>query len=439
MEVHAFTAQLIDTGAESAALQDALADAGCLDIEVASHGTLLSVANDPTLDLVVVAVHRGDCAALRRIVAARQGVRVVAVCDESDIDAAFAAGAAQCVTRPVRRRELAGRIRDTMRGNAATRTTVRERAMSETIAALQREKQDLERLACVDPLTGVANRRHALELLAAEWARCTRDHRPLAVVMIDLDCFHAYNENYGHPGGDRCLALVTDAMVRCLRRPSDFLGRYGGEEFMAILPNTDAVGARIVAERLRAAVENLGLPHIGSVCSPVVTITAGFASIRVLPEDSADRLIAAADASLLEAKSLGRNRVGGHAPLVKPSRVSAQRWERYAPVYVDPWYADQITAFLDSVENEARSHVDNLHRGERGSGIALRRLEEKSRRFELTAVGMLLRDLATAVREAEPALLRAAADELVQYVMHVQVVYRRTCEDHLQISVARTG
>ena len=140
------------------------------------------------------------------------------------------------------------------------RSRLRERKLSDTIAVLQREKQDLERLVCVDALTGVANRRHTMELLAAEWKRCVREQRPLAIVMIDLDYFHAYNERYGHPGGDACLQRVADAMVRALRRPSDYLGRYGGEEFMAVLPNTDAVGAKIVAERLRAAVEALAIP-----------------------------------------------------------------------------------------------------------------------------------------------------------------------------------
>jgi diguanylate cyclase (GGDEF)-like protein len=323
--------------------------------------------------------------------------------------------------------------------NAGERNANRERKLSDTIAALQREKQDLERLVCVDSLTGVANRRHAMELLAAEWKRCARDQRPIALVMIDLDCFHAYNEQYGHPGGDACLQRVADAMVRALRRPSDFLGRYGGEEFMAVLPNTDAVGAKIVAERLRAVVEALAIPHTGSICSRVVTITAGFAAIRVLPQDTEEKLIAAADASLLEAKRHGRNTVGGYAPLVRSSRVSAQRWERYAPVYVDPWFADRIPSFLDAVQHDVRSLFATLRAGERGSGIALKRLDESALRFGLPMVSILLRDLATAVREADIGQVRAAAEELVQYVTHVQVIYRRTPDLGASSEMARTA
>ena len=99
--------------------------------------------------------------------------------------------------------------------------------------------------------------------------------------MVDLDIFHAYDELYGHIGGDTCLQRVCEAMARSLRRPSDLLGRYRGEEFI-VVSNTDAVGAQIVAERIRASVTALAIPHASSSCSNVVTITAGFASVRVI-------------------------------------------------------------------------------------------------------------------------------------------------------------
>ena len=427
--VHAFSAQLIDADPFSRhVIQDALADAGCLDIDVADRRALVAGCSEIKPDVVIACVQRGDCAPVQRVTNFYDGVPVIAICDEDDIDGAFAAGATYCATRPVRRRELAGRIREAVRRkrNANTQVDIRERKLSDTIAILQREKQDLERLVCVDALTGIANRRHTMDLLTAEWRRSVREQRPLAIIMIDLDFFHAYNERYGHPGGDACLQRVADAMVRALRRPSDYLGRYGGEEFMAVLPNTDSIGAKIVAERLRAAVEALALPHEGSQCSPHVTITVGFAAIRVLPDDVMERLIAAADASLLEAKRGGRNRVGGYAPLTRPSRVSAQRWERYAPAYVDPWFASSIPAFLEQVQQDVRSLVDNLRNGERSGGLALKRLDEQALRFGLPAVSLLLRDVAAAVRDGDQRLLRAAADELVQYVSHVQIVYRRT-------------
>lgn len=439
--MHAFSAQLIDADPESCrVIQDALADAGCLDVDIIERTALVAGCLEVTPDLVVVCVQRGDCAPVQRVTNFYDGVPVVAICDEVDIDGAFAAGATYCATRPVRRRELAGRIREAIRRKraATSQSCIRERKLSDTIATLQREKQDLERLVCVDALTGIANRRHAMDLLAAEWKRCVREQRPLAIVMIDLDYFHAYNDRYGHPGGDTCLQRVTDAMVRALRRPSDFLGRYGGEEFMAVLPNTDAVGAKIVAERLRAAVEALQLPHEGSQCSKHVTITVGFASIRVLPDDVMERLIAAADASLLEAKRHGRNRVGGYAPLVRPSRMSNQRWDRYAPAYVDPWFASRVPGFLEEVQHDVRALIDNLRGGERVSGLALKRLDEQALRYGLPAISLLLREVATAAREGDQPLLRASADELLQYVSHVQIVYRRT-PDVIGEPIARTA
>jgi diguanylate cyclase (GGDEF)-like protein len=417
--VHAFSAQLIDADAEdTGVIQDALADAGCLDLVV---GTQRGKA-----DLVIVCVQGGYCAPLQRVTNSYDHVPVMAVCDEADIDAAFAAGATYCATRPVRRRELAGRIREALRRRQPNdQVATRERALADTIAVLQREKQALQRLVCVDPLTGIANRRHTMDLLSAEWKRCVREQRALAIVMIDLDYFHAYNEHYGHPGGDTCLQRVADEMVRSLHRPSDYLGRYGGEEFISVLPNTDAVGAKIVAERLRASVAALELPHAGSQCSPHVTITVGFAAICVLPDDRMERLIAAADASLLEAKRSGRNRVGGYAPLVRPGRISTQRWAQYPPEYVDPWFANRVPAFLQQIQHDIRAFVDSPSIDHRAGAVCVKRLDEHAQQLGLATVSDLLRDLGKA---SDHAGLRAAADELLHYVSHVQIVYRRTSE-----------
>lgn len=439
--VPGFIAQLVDVEAECVGVvREALGESGCLDMDASANvGSILLARSERVQPLlVVIAIHRGNITGLQRLAGSSPPIPTVAVCDEIDVDLAFAAGATQVVTRPARRRELAGRIREAMRDrNANERRASRERTMSDAIVALQREKQHLERLVCVDPLTGIANRRHAMELLSSEWRRAAREQLPIALVMLDLDCFHAYNEQYGHLGGDDCLQRAADAMVRCLRRPSDFLGRYGGEEFMAVLPNTDAVGAKIVAERLRAAVEALGIPHATSSCANVVTTTVGFASIRVMANDAPEQLIAAADAALLQAKSFGRNRVGGVAPLVRPSRVSAQMWERYQPVYVDPWFADRVPPFLANVQQELSALLESVRYGERRSGLSMRRLRNSAHELGLFPVEMLIHDVEVALREAELPTLRNAMDELFQYVTHVQVVYRRTEDaDHAASVVA---
>ncbi|MDB4960112.1 MAG: putative response regulator [Myxococcales bacterium] len=416
-----------DDASQDACIRHALSDAGCLDIETASSEHALLGDPDPTPDLIVVDVPAVGSGVLQRLVARFREVPIVALCSASTMDVAFAAGVADCAVQPIRADELRSRLRKTLRfRNENVRRTHRERKMSDAIAALQQEKQDLERLVCVDPLTGVANRRHTFALLEAEWRRAARERLALGVVMIDLDCYHSYNEQYGHLGGDTCLQRVTEAMVTCLRRPSDFLGRYGGEEFIAVLPNTDAVGAKIVSERLRSSVEALAIPHAASMCSQVVTITAGFASLRVLGDLSVDRLVAAADAALLRAKAQGRNQVGGDAPLTRPSRVSGQMWQRFAPVFADPWFADRIPHFLDDVRDEVRGISHALHTGHLDHvRKAAQALKLSAVEFGFLEIGRHAAALEHGVDLGHHETLRHSAEELLQYVTHVQVVYRR--------------
>lgn len=425
-----FKAVIIESEqATSEVVHEALADAGCVDIEALSIDAAVELVTHRTNlpDVLVMYVDGKAMPRLHDLARADRDLPIVAICDEQDIDAVHLAGATESVTRPLRRRELIGRIRCAVRSRTEARhRATQERRMSDTIVALQREKHDLERLVCVDALTGVANRRHALSLLAAEWRRSSREHQPLGLVMIDLDCFHSFNEHYGHLGGDRCLQLVCEAMVKCLRRPSDYLGRYGGEEFIAVLPNTDAVGAKIVAERLRACVEGLVIPHEASQCARVVTITAGFASLRVTTDISMDRLIAAADGALMRAKTQGRNRIEGDAPLMRPARVSAQRWQRFEPVVADPWFADRIPAFLSEAHEGARQIAEALRSDEplqiaRIAGL----LRSRAKDLCLPLVEQLVTDLQKAATASDVAAARHAVDELVEYVTHVQVIYRR--------------
>jgi two-component system chemotaxis family response regulator WspR len=410
-------------------LGGALADAGCVDLQTASYPEALELLESGSrpFDIIVLDLTESHLKDVQRMSRAAGDLPLLVLCDERHVDSVLLAGAAECVTKPVRTRELLGRVRVALRSRAEERHQAqRERRMSEKIEELQRVKASLERQACVDPLTGVANRRHALSLLDSEWRRSLRDHSPLGVVMIDLDCYHAYNEQYGHLGGDECLGRVAEAMVKCLRRPSDLLGRYGGEEFIASLPGTDAVGAKIVAERLRASVEALAIPHIASRCGTVVTITAGFASFRPTSDLTMDRLIAAADNALLRAKAQGRNRVEGDAPLVRPTRVSAQRWQRFEPVLADPWLADRIPSLLDEAHAGARTIVDALRTDDPRTILRTATpLLAAARELGMPVLEKLLADLEHAASTSELATAREAADELIQYVTHVQVIYRR--------------
>jgi diguanylate cyclase (GGDEF)-like protein len=416
---------------EASEVRDALTEAGCAEIETASHADAPVRVQAQRPDLVLFELAGSNIPTLQRLVRVDRELPILVLCEDRHVESALRAGAFECVTTPVRQRELVGRLRHVVRTGKDTRRRVtRDRKISDALIALKREKEDLERLVCVDALTGIANRRHALALLEAEWRRSSREHQPLGLVMIDLDCYHAYNEQYGHLGGDACLQKVCEAMVKCLRRPSDYLGRYGGEEFMAVLPNTDAVGAKLVAERLRAAVEELQIPHAASMCGRVVTITAGFASLHVTSDLTMDKLIAAADGALLRAKAAGRNRVGGDAPLVRPSRQSPQSWLRWDPVIADPWFVERIPGFLTEAHAGARAIVQYLRDDDMlGIERTAAALRAAAGSLGLGVVEKLVGELERAGRSCDVTTAREAADELIQYVTHVQVVYRRPTEE----------
>jgi diguanylate cyclase (GGDEF)-like protein len=184
-----------------------------------------------------------------------------------------------------------------------------EDALAEVNAQLAEANRALEALALRDGLTGLANRRGFDAQLAEEWRRAGRQRFPIALVLFDIDCFKLFNDCYGHLAGDDCLRQVCDAVVALARRPGDFAARYGGEELAVLLPGTDDAGAALIAEQMRAAVERLGIRHLGSR-EGVVTISAGVAAL--VPAGGGEKphdLVAAADCALYQAKTAGRNRV----------------------------------------------------------------------------------------------------------------------------------
>lgn len=161
--------------------------------------------------------------------------------------------------------------------------------------------------AMQDPLTGLANRRHIDEALGTEFRRSQRLQLPLGILMLDIDRFKALNDTNGHPAGDICIRAVADAIRAVLRRPSDLAGRYGGEEFAILLPNTDEAGVAVTAERVRRGVQELGLVHPGSEFG-IVTISVGGAAIMPpIGNIGPAAFVEAADAALYAAKRGGRN------------------------------------------------------------------------------------------------------------------------------------
>jgi diguanylate cyclase (GGDEF)-like protein/PAS domain S-box-containing protein len=190
--------------------------------------------------------------------------------------------------------------------------TVTVRDITERKVAEQRvadERRKLQGLAFRDGLTGLFNRRYFDRELEHQWRPEARADSPrfVALLMVDIDAFKHYNDHYGHQGGDDCLRTIAQAIASAARRPTDVVARYGGEEFALLLGDTDQQGALIVAERVRATVENLRIPHRACPAG-VVTVSVGAAAQRPGEGGDGSGLVAAADRALYTAKREGRNR-----------------------------------------------------------------------------------------------------------------------------------
>lgn len=187
-------------------------------------------------------------------------------------------------------------------------------AVVETLRDVTEQKltqMALQSLAEKDGLTNLANRRCFDQGLEANWLHAQRENTWLSLLIIDVDHFKSYNDTYGHPRGDECLRTVARTIGDQVFRPADLPARYGGEEFALILPGTDFRGAEEVAERLRAAVYDLNIPHGSNAIAQRVTVSVGIASIIPPLDQGAEILVAAADKALYSAKNAGRNKVVG--------------------------------------------------------------------------------------------------------------------------------
>lgn len=200
----------------------------------------------------------------------------------------------------------------------AVSTRVRHLRRNETrlIALVKDRTEELEaaynvlkQVSLTDALTSLANRRHFEEHIEGEWRRAYRSQHYLAVLLLDVDWFKRYNDRYNHQKGDDCLRRVGAAIQRCVYRQGDLASRYGGEEFVVVLPACDTAAAMQVGENIRRSVAAEAIPHEASTVAPHVTVSIGVAA--VIPEHSMHwtALVAAADAALYQAKHLGRNRV----------------------------------------------------------------------------------------------------------------------------------
>ncbi|MGI5964103.1 MAG: GGDEF domain-containing protein [Lawsonibacter sp.] len=175
---------------------------------------------------------------------------------------------------------------------------------------LEEANQKLEKLSQTDSLTGIFNRSVFDRTIRAEWDRCKLHHSPLSLIMVDIDIFKAYNDNYGHQAGDDCIRWVAQSLRACVKRSSDIVARYGGDEFAVILPHVNRDTALQFADQIRKKVLELAIPHPFSPVSPYLTISAGVQTLIPSDELSIEKLIRTADQALYEAKKEHNEVVG---------------------------------------------------------------------------------------------------------------------------------
>ncbi|MDP2804684.1 MAG: diguanylate cyclase [Gallionellaceae bacterium] len=222
---------------------------------------------------------------------------------DEDLARGIEVGGDDYLMKPISEVVLKAKVR------AMHRLVEMQRSLVKVTQQLNEANAALLRLSATDGLTGIANRRMYDELSEREWRRCERMQKPFSLVMIDVDNFKLFNDKYGHQTGDECLKKVAAQVGKAAPRATDLAARYGGEEFVLVLGETDADGARWIANRLRQQVSDLNIPHYATE-SRHVTISCGVASVVPTPQLSLATLLKSADQALYKAKHGGRDQVG---------------------------------------------------------------------------------------------------------------------------------
>ncbi|MBV5261331.1 PleD family two-component system response regulator [Synechococcus moorigangaii CMS01] len=216
--------------------------------------------------------------------------------DDESVTKAFEAGATDFITKPIHWTILRQRVRHLI-------------YQAKLYQRLEETNVQLQRLAALDPLTQLANRRVFDLVLERQWRLMLRNQIPLSIIFIDVDFFKDYNDTYGHQAGDHCLFEVAQAIASQIQRPTDLVARYGGEEMIVILPDTPSDGAQLVGERIIEQIRSLDIPHRSSQVAPIVTVSLGIASTEPGHSLNPEKFVAIADQALYEAKAQGRNRM----------------------------------------------------------------------------------------------------------------------------------
>jgi two-component system chemotaxis family response regulator WspR len=315
------------------AVRRMLSDQSDIEFHYVTDATLAlqtAIQLQPTVilqDLVMPAIdgfgliqqYRGD-EALRHV-----PVIVLSAKEDPKLKAhSFATGANDYMVKLPDKLELLARVR--YHSGAHISRLQRDQAfrfLRESQKSLADANIELQKLAALDALTGIANRRRFDETMRIEWQRGQRDKKPLTLLMCDVDFFKLYNDSFGHLAGDLALKKVAAVLTEHLKRPADLAARYGGEEFVIILPETPLAGALIVAESCRRHLEQLAIENPQATTDlSCVTMSIGVASVVPSPKSSVEELIQQADQALYAAKNGGRNRVESAGQLPGPLPVN---------------------------------------------------------------------------------------------------------------------
>ena len=252
-----------------------------------------------------------------RLIRAReayQDIPILVLCakeDEERLPHALEAGAVDFLKKPVDKLDVLVRAQAALRlREEMVRARERETHIFMLIQRLDDANEKIQFLTKVDGLTGVANLRYFEDTMENEWRRAIREYHTVALLLVNVDRFEAYNSTYGHLRGDVCLKRIAGAIGASLHRPGDLLGRYGGDEFVVLLPNTDHEGALKVAEQIRINVASTGIKHASSEVGDLLTLSIGVAVTNPVATTDPPALIAAAEEALSEVRTLGGNQVG---------------------------------------------------------------------------------------------------------------------------------
>ncbi len=223
---------------------------------------------------------------------------------------AFDLGAADYIPKPLHHQEVLARVFAHIRLRRQNlELQEKNRELQEMTARLAELNSELERQSNLDGLTQIANRRRFDRYYQELWHQSLGMRAPLGVILVDIDYFKAYNDNYGHQAGDECLRRVARALSRSVQRPTDLVARYGGEEFIILLPNTNISGTNEVARHIYHEITELKLPHRASKVADYVTLSAGLACMIPRRDCRPEDLVRMADTALYQAKARGRNQL----------------------------------------------------------------------------------------------------------------------------------